>query len=260
MLKSLSILSLGLSLSLSSYATEIASFAMDRGVVTLTQLPKRAWKTGELVCTSVQGRDILIAKITSPSPRGAVALAKRHLEIPLRTGMPVFVCPNRGTASTSVQIVGRPGAEVFSLGIGASAGTAYVLPYLHLQYALSANVALGAKGFYFSGTPESDGVLTCFGGLLDISYFFGREVYSGFFVEAGVGAFAIQSEIGGVVETATPFSLATAFGWQGKLFGPLSVLGAVGGQYVFRESLPNGSTIRWGGLIPQGTLGLAVLF
>lgn len=127
--------------------------------------------------------------------------------------------------------VERPNKD---LGIGATGGFPFVLPFLHFQHALSPQVAVGLQGLF------SDAIS---GAFFTGLYTLRRGPFStGPYLSGGIGAYLISARSTLQSEGATAAAVYVSMGWRFRLGDSLRLGVSAGGQFVNRLAMPQLST------------------
>ncbi len=211
----------------------------------------------ELVCQQdLQGREIPVAKVLSTDLKGAIVEPLPEYIPRFVIGAQIHQCSTgfhkirRVAAVTQEQMV-RSRRAFFNLSVGANSGLTYFFPYLHFQFRVARQIVLGLEPTFFVTVPGPGEKVTTLGANLTGVYYFRPRVFDGFFLEGAIGIYKIKGVQGLVEENIQPMTASLLFGWQGFHFGRINLATGIGAQYIFRQKLPTGSIIEFGGIVPK---------
>lgn len=230
-----------LALSLPAKAEEVLKAT--KKLMAVSQPTEESWSINDRVCT-----------LAGAKPQACGQIVKS-------TKKALYVKLDRSTASIHKgDIVERVLKSEISVGnhrvVNVSSGmqgsTAFIAPYIQIDFALSRNFVLGLKGNLTQAQQDSTQV-SLLGGGLTLAYYFDRA-YRGFFVQmlAGISSFTVTSDAGRESEM-----LITGTGLLGYQidFGGVNLTLAAGAQYL----MPSQNTLietRFGSPAPMASVGL----
>lgn len=140
----------------------------------------------------------------------------------------------------------------------ASLGVNWLSATFHLQQAIASNFAVGLQPVYLLQRPAGNGDLKGLGILLTMN-FYERNIYNGFWAQAGGGWYFINGLLGGASEELRSIVLSLNAGWRWRFSSDVNIGLAAGAQYLLKTQFTS-FDLGFGGFIPSVVLEIGYVF
>lgn len=240
-------------------AAEVIAVSSRRNSVAISHDSSSPWVMSDRACIVQNETDVVCGVIAKTTSKGAIVKLDTAFDgLVIGDKVRKAGSARRPSSADTVETFPRGSSPSFDLTAGVGATLSSVFPTLHIQYAVSRHVSLGAMGYY---SPGADGTatVTSLGGLATFNYY-GTAPYRGLWIHAGLGYGTIS------INDTTLLVSQSAGGLTGQLtagyrhrFGKLLNGGIAGGIRYFAD--PNFATIAIAsGIMPLLNLDFGINF
>jgi len=223
-------------LSLSAPAAEILLVAQDGRNIAITHEDSRKWNVDETACVMRSGKQISCGKITKVSHKGAI-VELDHAPEDLMVGETVQPRSNLRSPAAQITTERVYGGEsyLFDISGGLALNYNFFYPLLHVQIALSPNVALGIEPIFYKAASATT-ALSGLGGYATLNIY-SQNYFRGFWVQLAGGMLQLNAETTDATltiptDTAKTMIGMVTLGWRGYWDLGLNVGIGLGAQYI----------------------------